>query len=143
PFRHRALRVAVGAQATDRIEGSGTQRLARSRRRHLVARGDQLSARRVAIVEVAKALSAVSSGTTFSEIVEPLALFDLAAPRHPPNRFDVAAADADDFLVQVNRRIGIADDELDLVADLRNIARLLELDFRVLGRELQRGDGWQ
>src|SRR5438874_12728128 len=52
-------------------------------------------------------------------------LFDPPAGGHSPDRVDAAAARRDDLLVQVHGRIGIADDEFDLVADLRRRARLL------------------
>src|SRR5438046_2814607 len=70
-------------------------------------------------------------------------LLHLAAPGYPPHSFDAAAADTDDFLVQVDRGVGIADDQLDRVADPGDVAWLLQFDLGVLGRELHCADGRQ
>src|SRR5207253_5023145 len=56
---------------------------------------------------------------------------------------DASSAHTDDFLVQMDRCVGIADDQLDLVANPGGGAWLLQLDLGVLGRELDCADGRQ
>src|SRR2546423_4013061 len=67
----------------------------------------------------------------------------LPAPRYPPDSLNTAATHTYDFLVQVDRGVGIADDQLDLVADPGDGAWLLQFDLGVLGRELDCADGRQ
>src|SRR4029079_17352528 len=64
----------------------------------------------------------------------------LAAPGHPPNGFDATASDAHYFLVQVDRGVGIADDQLDFVANPGCGAWMLQFDLGMLGRELHCAD---
>src|SRR5215813_5254091 len=70
------------------------------------------------------------------------ASLDPAASGHPPDFLDPSTPDADDFFVQVDRRIRIAYNELDPITYFRRLARVFELDDRVLGGEPQRPDGW-
>src|ERR1700682_473380 len=75
--------------------------------------------------------------------ISPLSLLHLSTPRYPPHSLNTSAADTYDFLVQVDRGVGIADDHLDLVADPGGGAGLLKFDLAVLGRELHCADGRQ
>src|SRR5216683_6723510 len=59
----------------------------------------------------------------------------LAAPQHRPHRFDAPVAHRVQLFVQVHRRVGIANDELNLVAHTRMAGRGLQLDRRVLRRQ--------
>src|SRR5262249_62374153 len=69
------------------------------------------------------------------------ALFQPPARRDGPDGLDPAVAGRDELLVQMHRRVGIADDEFDAVADARPLARRLELDGRVFGRQAEMADG--
>src|SRR5438105_3341560 len=70
-------------------------------------------------------------------------LLHLPAPSYPPDSLNTAATHTYDFLVQVDRGVGIADDQLDLVADPGDGAWLLQFDLGVLGGELDCADGRQ
>ena len=75
-----------------------------------------------------------AAGTAARSAV-PDASRELAARAHRPDRFDHPATHAQEPLVQVDRGVGVADDELDPLADSRRLARARQLDGRVLGGE--------
>src|SRR6185295_13774031 len=65
-------------------------------------------------------------------------LSQFAASENRPNDLRPTVANTDHFLMQMDCRVRIAHDELQLVADFREVTRLIELNPRMLGRQVDR-----
>jgi len=75
-----------------------------------------------------------NSGDRRDRLSQRLGLAELAASQHRPHLFDHPVTNRKHLFVDVGRKVRVADDEFELVANLQAIVGLAQFDRAVLGR---------